>query len=240
MRLVRKALAVLATAGALILAVLLFPQPLFAYSLSHGPYRIWSDRPIDPAMVAVLDDANRRLRTSDLHDPRAQFRIFICNAPWRLWLFSRSTAVGGAADAVLSRNIYLREADIAGNRLIPPEGVLADADVRTLAYFIAHEATHVMQSRAFGRLMEWRYPDWLTEGYADWVAKAGQFDYDENRRLLAAGDPRLDYARSGLSRRYHLMVAFLIERRGQSIGALFRDPPAEAEILANLAAASPS
>lgn len=233
-------LAALLALAAPTVGVLVFPQPLFAHSTVHGQYRVWSDRPIDPAIAAVLDDATRRLRTSELFDPAAEFRIFICNEPWRLWLFSRSTAVGGSADPLFSRNIYLREADIAANRLIPPTGVLADADVRPLSYFIAHEATHVMQSRAFGRLMEWRFPDWLTEGYADWVGKSGQFDFAENRRLLARGDPRLDHARSGLYRRYHLMVAFLIERQGRSARELFDQPPEEAAVVRSLLAATPA
>lgn len=135
---------------------------------------------------------------------------------------------------MLSRNIYLREADIAANRLIPPGGVLADAEVRPLAYFIAHEAAHVIQSRTFGRLMEWRYPDWLTEGHADHVGKGGQFDVAENRRLLAIGDPRLDPAVSGLYRRYHLMVAHLAGEEGRSIRSLFDNPPDETTVLRSL------
>jgi len=220
--------------GALALTLLLFPQPLFAYSFDYGRFRIWSDRPIDPAIVHVLRDAERRLQRSELDDPDAEFRIFFCNEPWRLWLFTRSAAVGGSADTLLSRNIYLRESDVAANRLIPPEGALADAEVRPLAYFIAHEATHVTQSRTFGRLMEWRYPDWLTEGHADFVAKGGAFDVAENRRLLIAGDPRLDYTASGLYRGYHLMFAHLVEEQGRPIRSLFEDPPDAAAVLRSL------
>lgn len=222
-----------ALAASLAILVLAFPQPLFAYAMSHGVYEVRSDRPIDPAMAHVLDDATRRLRTSDLHDPHAAYRIFICNEPWRLWIYSRSTTVGGSADALLTRNIYLREADIAANRVIPPSGRLADAEVRTLAYYIAHEAAHVMQSRTFGRLMKFRYPSWLLEGHADLVAKAGAFDLAENRRLLGLGDPRLDHRRSGLYRGFHLMVATLIGR-GRSVHDLFADPPDEDEAMHSL------
>jgi len=184
-------------------------------------------------MASVLDDATRRLSTSELHDPQIGFDIFICNEPWRIWLFSQSfdASVGAVTDNWLTRNIYLRESDIAANRLIPPHGQLADADVRPLSYFIAHEATHVMQSRAFGRLMKFRYPKWLIEGYADFVAKGGSFDFEENRRLLLEDDPRLDYAKSGLYRRYHLMVAILLEKDGYTISRLFASPPQEADVI---------
>jgi hypothetical protein len=214
-------------AGALYVALLSHPKPLFNYWLTYGRFSVWSDRPIDPAMVGVLDDAARRLATSELHDPRAEFRIFICNDGWRLRLLARDASIGGSADTLVSRNIYLREADIAANRIVPPHGRLADADERPLSYFIAHEATHVMQSRAFGRWLRLRYPRWLVEGHADLVAKAGDFDIAENRRLLRAGDARLDPGRSGLYRGYHLMVASLLGS-GRTIRQLFADPPSGA------------
>lgn len=221
--------------GAAMLLLLLFPQPLFAYSASHGGFHLWSDRPIDPAIASIVADAERRLRRSDLYEPRARFNVFICNDRWRLVLFTRSAAVGGFADTLFSRNIFLREADIAANRLAPPEGRLADAEVRPLSYFIAHEATHILQSRTFGRLMEFRYPDWLTEGYADWVGKGGRFGIEGNRELLRRGDPRLDHGASGLYRGHHLMVAWLIEREGRSIRDIHAHPPDRQALLRRLA-----
>lgn len=231
-----------ALAGALAASwgmLLIFPQPLFEHRLDHDRYRVHSDRPIAPEVRPILDEVTRRLRRSDLFDPAARFAIYICNDRWRLWLFTRSTQIGGSAEAVMSGNIYLREADIAADRLIPPEGVLADGDVRTLTYFIAHEAVHILEGRAFGRLAAFRYPRWLTDGYADLIAKAGRFDFAENRRLLRHGDPRLDYDRSGLYRRYHLMVAFLVEERGIAIRALYADPPDEARVLQALTRPGP-
>lgn len=229
----RLALGLLAFFAAL-LALIAFPRPLFAYHVEYRNYEIWSDRPIDPAIVGVLDDATRRLATSELHDPDAPIRLFICNEPWRMRLLSMSFAgaMGGVAYGWLTGNIFLREADIAANRIIAPGGArLADAEARPLSYFIAHEATHVMQSRAFGRLVALRSPDWLIEGHADHVAKAGDFDFEENRRLLIADDPRLDYARSGLYRRYHLMVAHLLERERRPLAAIYADPPDARDLL---------
>ncbi len=216
------------------IALLAFPQPLFGHSLSYGRYDIRSDRPIDPAIRLVLNDAERRLRTSDLLGNSDRFRIFICNEPWRLRLFTLSTQTGGVTDGTLTRNIFLREVHIASNRLVPPSGELADAAERPLSYFIAHEAVHVMQSRAFGRPLALRYPPWLKEGHADLVAKGGAFAIQENLRLLAAGDPRLDPAQSGLYRRYHLMVAYLLAQPGVTTQSLFANPPDEAAVLARL------
>lgn len=227
-----KGVALLAAAAiGLFTAVNLYPSPLFAYSAAYGGFTVMSDRRIDPAMASVIADAERRLRTSSLYRSDARFRLFICNEPWRMWLLTRSGTLGAQTDTVATRNIYVRELDAARNRIVVRSGRLADAAERPLSYYIAHEATHVLQSRRFGRLMLFRNPRWLIEGYADLVGKGGDFDVAGNRDLLERDDPRLDYARSGLYRRYHLMVEALI-RSGLTIDQLFADPPSETAALA--------
>lgn len=225
------------------LAVQAFPQPLFAHYTAHRNFEVWSDRPIDPNITAVLDDAARRLRTSEFYRPTEKFRVFICNSSWRMALYSQrfSAAMGGVADTWLTRNIYIRASDVARNAIHSPgPGPISDAAQRTLSYYIAHEATHVMTSVVFGRVTTLMKPQWLVEGYADYVGKGGDFDFEENLALLRADDARLDYARSGLYRRFHLMVALLIDRRGQSAAVLFADPPAEDEVLRKLRSGTPS
>jgi hypothetical protein len=214
---------------ATIAAAILYPQPLFAHSKDYGTFSIYSDRPIGPAMAQVIDDAERRLRSSELYRADERFRVFICNEPWRLFLLARDMSVGGMAETLFTRNIYIREADIAANRVLIGDAVLADADARPLSYFVAHEAAHVMQSRRFGRLVALRFPRWLVEGHADLVAKAGDFDAASNRALLNQGDPLLaeDYARRGLYRRYHLMVLALMGATRQTAAELFAAPPPE-------------
>jgi hypothetical protein len=232
-RIARRLLGLLALLVALAAVPLLYLDPLFAHAARFGAFDIRSDRPIDPAMASVVADAERRLRTSDLFRPDDRFRVYICNDPWRLLLFARSTKIGGSAEAI-TRRIYLREADIPANRLIGPDGAIADADVRPLSYFIAHEAAHVLESRRFGRLALLRAPKWLSDGLADRIGKGGDFDIAENRARLLSGDPELsaERARVGLYRRYHLMVAALIEEQGRTPADLYAAPPTEAEALA--------
>jgi hypothetical protein len=218
----------MAGALALALTVLAWPHPAFAYRTSYRNFDVWSDQPIASNLSAVLDDAIRRLETSALYSPSQRFRLFFCNEDWRMWLYSQhfSSAMGGVADGWLTRNIYLRRSDIPANRLLAPGGVeLADADVRPLSYFVAHEAAHILESRTFGRLAALLHPAWLMEGYADLVGKGGDFDTAENLRLLQAGDPRLDYQRSGLYRGFHLLVLHALVQRNGSIHAVFDDPP---------------
>lgn len=218
------------------LLVLCFPQPLFAYQLRYGPYSVWSDRPIPPALRPVLDEVTARLARSDLYSTDQRFRVFICNENWRLAIYSQqfSGAMGGVTDNIFTRNVYLRESDITRNRIIPPGGWGEFMLDRPLTYYIAHELTHVMESRAFGRSLELRYPRWLIEGYADYIGKAGRFDYVQNRRALLAGARELDPARSGLYRLFHLEVAYLLDRKHERVRQLFEAPPREEKVRAAL------
>lgn len=235
-RFARRAAGLLFLAGALYLGALAYPRPAFAYHATYQQFEVWSDRPIDGAITSVLDDATRRLKSSDLYTPDQGFRIFFCNSTWRLGLYGLfQTKVGGITYPWLTSNIYIRASSIAENQILSPHiGPIADAEHRPLSYFIAHEATHVMQSRVFGRLFALRYPEWLNEGYADYVGKGGDFNFDENVRLLRSDNPALDYRRSGLYRGYQLEVAWLLDKHGMSIRSVYANPPPEAALLDTL------
>jgi len=217
----------------LILAAAFNPQAVFAHHLRYDAYDVWSDRPIPAtAAKAVLDDTTRRLARSPLWSADQRFRVFICNDNWRLALYSYrfSGRMGGATDTILTRNVFLRESDFATNRLIP-RSRKGDMSDRPLSYYLAHELTHVMESRAFGLVPAARCPHWLLEGYADYVGKAGRFDYAANLTLLKAGAPELDWKRSGLYRVFHLETAYYLDRRGWTVRQLFARRPSEAEAL---------
>ncbi len=81
-----------------------------------------------------------------------------------------------------------------------------------------------------------RYPIWLNEGYADYVAKAGAFDMAQNAADLRAGALAMDPKASGLYRRHHLEVAYLLDRKSLSIRQLYADPPEEVTLRARIIA----
>jgi len=62
-------------------------------------------------------------------------------------------------------------------------------------------------------------------GYADYVGKGTSFNYDEARRAFLAGVPEMDWQKSGLYWRFHLLVANLLDHRRWSVARLLRDPP---------------
>ncbi|MFN3280283.1 MAG: hypothetical protein ACK40I_01220 [Tabrizicola sp.] len=214
------------------IALTLWPDPLFPYETRWGDIELRSDRPLPEGVFAVLADVQRRIATTDL-PPAGPYRVYLCNETWRLHVFGRSWSAGfgGITDVWLTGNIFIRPADIDRNTVIPPPHWRFSLADRPLSYFIAHEITHVQQVAALGR---WRYartPDWLIEGYADHVAKAGDFDAAANLRMLRDGASELD-PRLGLYRRHQLAVEAALQTDDWL--SLVANPPEEAALLRSL------
>jgi hypothetical protein len=214
------------------IGMVIFPQTMFSNHITYQNYEVWSDRTIPPQINQVLDDATRRLYMSDLYEPNHKINIFFCNDSWRLWFHTFDDQVAASTDTWVTRNVYVRASDIGSNRFYAPDSKpIPDAIHRPLSYVIAHEVTHVIESLQFDRPLKLKYPNWLIEGYADYVAKAGDFDFDENRRLLKIDSPLLDLQKSGLYRRFHLEVAYLIDKKGLTAKQIFANPPSENDLL---------
>ena len=65
-------------------------------------------------------------------------------------------------------------------------------------------------------------PQWVREGYADYVGKGSDFNYAEARAAFLSGAPEMDLERSGLYRRFHLLVAYLLDRKHWTVDRLLR------------------
>jgi hypothetical protein len=190
-----------------------------------------SDRPFsDAAAQRVLQLAEAKLATSPLYSSQQVHDIYICNARWRQMLFfNKDYGVGAVAPYPVTSNVFLRDAVIEDNRLISPRGVPVPGD-RTLDYFIAHEITHQLTGHAIGPVRYARLPQWVREGYADYVGKGSSFNYDEARSAFLAGAREMDWNRSGLYWRYHLLMAYLLDHRHLSVAQLLQDPPTQESV----------
>ncbi len=209
---------------AVYLILLCHPGLFFRHAFSHGPITLHSDEPIPASAERVLEDAENRLKRSPLFRdrPPKQIRIYICNRKWRFILFANIRyKVGGLAYPPLTNNIFVRGAHIDANRLIGPSGNEVPGE-RTLSYYFAHEAVHTLVFDDLGVFAHWRLPVWKNDGYADYIAKGSDFDYGHAVVQLRRGDRELDPLRSGLYRRYHLLVAYLLDRKGVSVEEMLR------------------
>ena len=93
-----------------------------------------------------------------------------------------------------------------------------------------------MTVRRLGSLAYARLETWQREGYADYVGKAGSFDFEATLHDFKAKTRALEPARSGLDLRYHLLVAELLDHRGMNSEALLSRPIDAAPLEAELAA----
>jgi hypothetical protein len=193
--------------------VLCAPQPLFAWSVTAENLTLYADRPFaSGAGTRVLELAHAKLAASPLYAGE-HHNIFVCSAPWRrVLLFNHNYRVGGVSYPWLTGNVFLRDARIEDNRLLDSRGQPVSAD-RSLDYFVAHEVTHAMTGRVLGALDYGRLPEWIREGYADYVGKGRAFDYDTATHLYRDRAPSMDRWQSGLYLRYHLLVAYELDKQ---------------------------
>ena len=211
---------------ALYWALLCFPQPFFRSSVSANNLALYSDQPFSAEEgKKVLETVEAKLAASPLYSSEQHHTAFICNARWRQRLFFNcSYGAGGVNQYPLTSNVFLRDAVIEDNRLIGPAGKQVPGD-RTLDYFITHEITHTLTVQAVGWFDYYNLPQWVREGYADYVAKGGAFNYDEARRAFLADAPEMDWKKSGLYSRYHLLVAHLLDKQHWSVQRLLEEYP---------------
>jgi hypothetical protein len=229
----RRVLLALFGASCFYLLLLAYPHPLFAHELTSAGITVHATQPIPEAMKTTLERARARLDRSPLSAGTRGVHVFICDSPWLFGLFARQNyRVGGVADWLVGQHVFLRESDMQNDRLISPSGRPVAAD-RPLSYFIAHELMHVANARAVGRWRYARMPQWVDDGYADYVAR--DIDLGDALSRMKEGARELDPIRSGLYLRYQLMVAYLLEKQDLSLDELLTAPPPREEVENRLA-----
>ncbi len=220
-----KFLAAVVGVFATIILLLSVPHPFFRGSVSAKNLTLYSDQPFSPESGQhVLALVEAKLAKSPLYSAEQKHEVFICNARWRQRLFFTYVyGVGGVNYYPLTTNVFLRDSIIEENCLIGPKGNRVPGE-RTLDYFITHEITHTLTGQAVGPIDYHRLPQWKREGYADYVGKGAAFNYDDARQAFLANDPKMDWAKSGLYWRFHLLVAHLLDKQHWDVNRLLAEP----------------
>lgn len=226
-----RALSVVALASAAaILGLLMHPQPLFAHSLADGRLEVWSDEAFDDAAGRrLLADVDSRISRSPLDKHDGVHRIFVVNTAWRArLLFLWGYGAGGLNYYPITRNVFLRRSDIDKGLLSKPSGGFTEPP-RTLAYYAAHEIGHSLTGEAVGPLRYHRLPQWVREGLADYIALPDAQDAEALHAKLDAGDPSMDFRKSGLYARFRLLVTLALGKHGWTYERLLTNPPSQEE-----------
>lgn len=224
----------------LLWGLLTFPNAFFYTSVSANNLALYSDQPFAPEIGRqVMEKVAAKLTASPLYSAGQTHAVYICNARWRQRLFFTYVyGAGGVNYYPVTTNVFLRDSLIEENCLIGPKGKRVPGE-RTLDYFIAHEITHTLTGQAVGGVAYHRLPQWVREGYADYVGKGAAFNYDEAQRAFLAGDPKMDWAKSGLYWRFNLLVAHLLDKQHWSVQRLLTESPDQAAVEAMVRAEQP-
>jgi hypothetical protein len=228
-----------AAAGAAILALVfgglvVWPSPLFAFSLAVGRIVVSSDRPIPAAGAErVLRDCQRLLERSPLVAKSPQYQLYVANEDWqnRLYLIPNPNAGGITYYYGFGGHAFLSGADFDAGRLVKRGYVTPPP--RTLAYFCAHELTHVVTGEHIGLIALLLLPEWVREGLADYVAIDNRQSFTQLRDAL--GDRPVDVAMMqayGSYPRYRLLVTYFFEKKGWSVDQLLQTELSTDEALA--------
>ena len=207
------------------LALLCFPQPFFSSSASTTNLTLYSDTAFSPDEgKRILEMVEATLATAPSVSVQIHHSVFICNSRWRqILFFNRQYGVGGVNYYPLTSNVFLSGARVKENLLISPSGNEVQGD-RTLDYFITHEVVHTIAKKAAGWYRHTQLPEYVTEGYPDYLARGKSFDYGKARQAFLSEAPEMDRWGSGLYLRYHLLVAYLLDKKGWSVQELLEHP----------------
>jgi len=205
----------LSALGVAYVLLLYFPQPLFAYSTRYESFQVYSRQPIQPELVAVLDSAEARLKTSPIYDASSTRYIYLTDSYGVYALLSHKAYKSFANSVPFIRNVFINKSDVAADRVFVNREV---NNSRSLSGVIAHEITHLFIQKRFGTTNAVLTPTWKNEGYCEYVAGDSTITLEEGIRRWRE-NPSDDTGYRYI--KYHLMVKHLIENEGMSVDDLF-------------------
>jgi len=206
---------------ALAATLIVWPDPLFAYSAGRGKIIVRSDQPIPAAGgEKFLRDCEALLARSPLKAESAHYHIYVTNADWRHYLFFLPDLKAGGV-AYGRNTAFLSGADFATGRHV--KWTYVTTPPRTLAFFCAHELTHIVENEHLGAIAAARQPTWVHEGFADYVGIEKRQSFDELKSAL--GDREVDVPMMmayGSYPRFRLLVTYFLEKKGWTVDQLMR------------------
>jgi hypothetical protein len=208
------------------LLLLIFPQPLFAYTLKYEHYTVHSREPIDPAIQDVLNSAETRLERSPIYDADIDRSIYLTNG-FKMYALLSHKAYNSFANSVpFINNVFLNKTDVPGDRIFMNR---EKNNSRSLSGVIAHETTHLFIRHHYGTVTASLMPVWKNDGYCEYIAGDSAIPLAEGMRLWRQNptdDTGYRYSK------YHAMVKYLLEVEGLTVDELLTRSLNEKEIAA--------
>lgn len=203
--------------GGLLMA-LAWPDPLFRHARGVGLVTFNATVPLPPEATTLAEQVTAAFVASPLGLPAHELDIWLVDEGWpvRLFFAGSPRASGLTYPVASTRNVFLRHADIAANRL--RRGAMVVPPPRTLSYYLIHEITHLMVADRVGAWRIVRMPRWVNEGVADYVALGPA---PPGMVALAASGAPLPASVWGTYGRERVCVTLALERLSGDLDALF-------------------
>ena len=201
------------------------PSVLFPHRIEVSGIRLCSDSPFCEADARILiEDTIQRMQSIPGWKPSKGQSAFICNSAWRRRLFFFPSPDAGGLACYLLPHSFFSGGDIASNQLIRNDGQ-AVTDERTLSYFVAHEFTHIHHERLVGTWRFHRTPDWIKEGYADFVGRGNAWERETAKEGFLSNSPEMKTPVVAPYLRYNLLFSYYHTQLGLSVESLSKHPP---------------
>lgn len=213
----------LGAAAVITVGLMALPDPLFAYSAGTGQVTIASDRPISAeGGDRLIRRCEQLLARSPLKAEGRPYRLYVANESWRNRLFFLPVpGAGGVVYYALGRHAFLSGADFEAGRLTKRGQPIGPP--RTLAYYCAHEVTHIVIGDQIGLAALLRLPDWVGEGLPDYVAMEERESFEQLDTALGDRPVDIEMMRAhGVYPHYRLLVTYFIEKQGWSAERLLQ------------------
>jgi hypothetical protein len=161
-----------AIAGILIIiAIILFPQQLFAKKISYKKFTVYSNKNVDDNIKTVLSNALTLVQKSELYDSNCKYNIILCNNSFYNEIDNLLLGSGPTARSRLHNIIIKVRIDPKSNLAFSTFRKVCEEDLTRL---LAHEMTHCLQLDKYGILKfnPFRHPElWKLEGYPEYISK---------------------------------------------------------------------
>ena len=200
--------------------IVTYPMVLFGWKTQSGNLILYSDQPFEETDgVRELETVRGKLQRSPLYSEAKNYRIFLCNRKSRRALLFFPIYEARGLNYPCVRNAFLCGGVVKDDALLLPNGTVVRNGL-PLSYYATHEITHSLTNDTMG---VWKYmfiPEWIREGYADYVGRGSLLKQQGMVEAFLADAPEMNFPAKAPYMRFNILVGYCLETLGMSEEAL--------------------